>query len=125
LKKFMSIALIICLVCLPLTAWARPQHHPNGFHHEQYSVNISANHGGDVSPRGHLSVRRGESVSIKIRPHNGFVIKRVIVDGRDIGSVRKYKLSRIHNSHRIHVEFAHARHLDKGRHDTTHIGGRR
>jgi|GEM_PF-4111822 len=105
--------LVICLVGLPLSAWAAPGHHPPGHHPERYSINISANHGGDVSPRGHLFVHRGESVYIHIRPHRGFVVERVIVDGRNIGPVHQYELSHIHRSHNVHVEFTQ-RHEDEG-----------
>lgn len=116
MKRLTFVALFICLFCLPLTAWARPQHHNQPSHHqehERYSVNISANHGGDVSPRGHLFADRGESINIHIRAHRGFVVRSVIIDGRNIGPVHNYKLSHIHRSHNVHVEFAHAHHWDE------------
>lgn len=110
------IMLILCLVCVPLTAWANPHnnHHPSDRHrhHEsqRFTIDISSNHGGNVTPRGHLSLHRGESVSVHIRPHKGYRIERVIVDGRNIGPVREYTFSHVRRSHKIFVDFTPVRH---------------
>lgn len=119
MKRFMSAVLFFCLVCLPLSALANPHQQQYG-HHEQHRVFVSANNGGEVSPDGAISVREGRSVTIHIRPHFGYVVKKVIVDGKNVGPVNRYRLSDIDEAHRVHVVFERAHHFgghQNDRHD--------
>jgi len=123
MKKLMSAIVFLCLVCLPLSALAGPLTPASWDHHREHRIFISANNGGEVNPDGVITVRDGKSATIKIKPHNGYVVKKVIVDGRDVGPVKHYKFSNVHDSHRVKVVFERVhrigwQHNDK--HDNRH-----
>ena len=120
------ILLAVCLMCASLSVFAQPfdpdrypespeQHHPDRHpgppdqhypeKHRQYPIDISASHGGYVSPEGRVHVREGESLFVSIRPERGFVVNKVVVDGRNIGPVRDYRLPHVERPHSIYVEF--------------------
>jgi len=122
----MSIILVFCLLCLPATALADrhrhgPDHGPgHGPFQRKHSVNVSSNGGGRVSPDGHITVREGESLTIHIRPHSGYRVAKVIVDGRNVGSRQSYHFSHIRNSHRVHVVFERVHPGHPGHHPRPH-----
>lgn len=124
MKKLMSLMLVFCLLCLPATALADRHHHGPDHGHgpfqRKHSVNVSSNDGGRVSPAGHVMVREGESLTIHIRPHRGYRVAKVIVDGENVGSRQSYHFSHIHRSHRVHVVFAREHHWDDGHHHRPH-----
>jgi hypothetical protein len=109
--------LVTCLILsLSLTAFAQPgpwNNQPPGHYperHERVAIDISSNHGGHVSPRGHLVVKSGENVHVNIQPERGFVVRHVIVDGRNIGPVHEYVFRHVERHHEMFVEFEPARH---------------
>lgn len=111
---FRIVILAVFLVCSSLPAFAafNSGHHPGPPSHHQperqreYPVDISANHGGHVSPAGRVHVREGDSLNISIRPDRGFVVRRVVVDGRDIGPVHGHHFPNVRRAHSVYVEFA-------------------
>ena len=124
MKKLMSLLLVCCLLCLPATALA-DRHHPDYGHgsapfRHKHAIDVSSNEGGHVSPAGHIVAREGESLTIHIRPHHGYRVARVIVDGENIGPQERYHFSHIHRSHRVHVVFARIHHGHGGHHYGPH-----
>ena len=105
MKKLLSAILFVCLACVPLSALAEPLSPAPWDHHRAHRIFINANNGGEVNPAGVLTVRDGKSATISIRPHDGYAVKKVIVDGKDVGPVRRYRFTDVHDSHRVQVVF--------------------
>ena len=105
MKKLMAAILFFCLVSVPLSALAGPLYPASFGHHRDNRIFITANNGGEVNPDGMITVRDGKSVAIRIKPHDGYVVKKVLVDGRDVGRVKLYKFYNVRDSHRVQVVF--------------------
>lgn len=111
---FRSIIITILLVCsLSFTAFAYPSQHsnypPRNHHNDRnarYSVYVSSSGRGYVSPRGRITVRRGQTVHISIRPVKGYFVRKVTINGRYAGRSHSYTLRHINRNQRVHVEFA-------------------
>ena len=70
-----------------------------------YTIKASAGNGGNISPSGNVSVKRGEDQSFHINPINGYRISDVIVDGKSIGTVSTYTFDNVKANHTIEVKF--------------------
>ncbi len=112
MKRLIHAVLIFCLVFTPFTILA--QSPVSARDHHEYRIVVHSNYGGTVNPEGRITVSGGESAHIRIHPNNGYVIKRVIVDGEDVGPVHNYKFRNIHESHRVYVEFERKHHRGGG-----------
>ncbi len=111
-----SIIIAILLVCsVSFTAFAYPSQHHNRPSHNQhhnrhdrndrFSVNITSSGRGYVSPKGHMTVRRGQTIHIAFRPVKGYFVRRVVINGRNAGRSHDYTLRNINRNYRVHVEF--------------------
>lgn len=71
-----------------------------------YTIKASAGNGGNISPSGNVTVKRGEDQSFHINPINGYRISDVIVDGKSVGAVSTYTFDSVKANHTIEVKFA-------------------
>lgn len=82
-----------------------------------YTITASATGGGKINPAGTISVNRGERKDFTITPEEGWRIKSVTVDGKDVTSglavpptgaqegAKFYTFTFITQNHTIHAEF--------------------
>lgn len=70
-----------------------------------YTIKASAGNGGNISPSGNVTVKRGEDQSFHINPINGYRISDVIVDGKSVGAVSTYTFDSVKANHTIQVKF--------------------
>jgi len=68
-------------------------------------IKSSAGIGGGITPEGTLLVMCGFNMTFRIIPDEGYTIKTVLVDGKDMGSIKSYTFKDIDNHHTIHAEF--------------------
>ncbi len=72
---------------------------------KSHMVIATSNTGGTISPRGGIRVKKGDSITLNIKPESGFRIKKVIVDDRNVGKVSSYTFNNIRSNHKIDVKF--------------------
>lgn len=72
---------------------------------ELVEVNAQAGAGGSISRLGKKSVVRGEDTVYAMMPNPGYMVSKVVVDGRDCGNVSSYTFTQINSNHSIQVEF--------------------
>lgn len=70
-----------------------------------YSISVSGTAGGKLSPAGNAVVVAGNSMTYKFTPNDGYVISKVIVDGKDVGRVSSYTFSKVNANHTLKVVF--------------------
>ena len=70
-----------------------------------YTIRATAGEGGSVSPGGSRIVKYGDSQSFAFNPDTGYRIRRVVVDGTDVGAVSSYTFTNVTEAHMIHVDF--------------------
>ena len=72
---------------------------------ETYTVTVSNNSGGQVSPSGNFAVKAGENIKFTITPNNGYQVKRVTVNGKEIDVRLGYLFSNLSGDKTVYVEF--------------------
>lgn len=70
-----------------------------------YAITSSAGTGGSISPNGQTNVVSGNSQTYTITAAEGYVISRVLVDGKSVGAVASYSFSDVKATHNISAEF--------------------
>ena len=75
------------------------------YHTRSYSITVSGTTGGKLSPAGNAVVVAGNSMTYKFTPDDGYVISKVIVDGKDVGRVSSYTFSKVNANHTLKVVF--------------------
>lgn len=68
-------------------------------------VLVTAGNGGSTDPNGSVTVNDMESVTVSIKPNEGYEIQSVMVDGQDKGAVESYTLSNVTEDHSIVATF--------------------
>lgn len=111
IKKGMLIVLAVSLFSAVAAAEPNRPFVPlqQGYHtyeRRQHVVEITASRGGQVTPHGRISVERGKTLAVSFRPDKGFVVRKVTVDGRSIGSTEEYVFRNVEGPHSLRVEFA-------------------
>ena len=71
-----------------------------------YTINVTENLGGNISPSGLVTVNSGGSQTFTITPNAGYHITDVKVDGVSVGAVMTYTFNNLNASHSIGVSFA-------------------
>lgn len=71
-----------------------------------YVIESEAGPGGSITPEGLTRVDEYGSQSYTIKADNGYVIDKVLVDGKDAGDVKKYDFTRVTADHTIKVYFS-------------------
>lgn len=72
---------------------------------EGFVIDASAGPGGSISPSGSVHVNAGSDAHFVISPQPGFRVKRVIVDGKDLGVLSDYLFEKVEANRTIHAEF--------------------
>ncbi len=73
-----------------------------------YTITATAGTGGSISPTGSVSVREDLDKTFTITPDKGYVIAKVIVDGKSVGAVKSYTFADVSKKHTIKATFAPA-----------------
>lgn len=73
--------------------------------YKYYTITASAGAGGSIAPSGDVSVREGSDRTFNITPEKGHIILDVVVDGKSVGTVNRYKFEDIRRSHKIKAVF--------------------
>ena len=68
-------------------------------------IRAEAGEGGSITDAGVKSFRRGNNVTYRFTPDEGYVIDTVIVDGQSIGAVEEYTFRNVQDAHSILVVF--------------------
>ena len=71
-----------------------------------YTINVTVNLGGHITPSGLVAVNPGASQTFIITPNPGYYIVDVRVDGVSVGAVTTYTLTNITSNHTIEAIFA-------------------
>jgi hypothetical protein len=71
-----------------------------------YTINISADTNGSISPTGPISLAYGSNKTFTITPNTGYQIVGVLVDGNSVGAVSAYTFSNIIGDHTISATFS-------------------
>ena len=72
---------------------------------ERYDIDADCSSGGRISPSGTVHVDWGDNQTFRAIPNDGYTVKAVYVDGRDVGDVDSYTFRDVRKDHRIYVEF--------------------
>ena len=70
-----------------------------------HTVDATSSTGGTLSPSGSLPTPAGMTRSIAAIPNSGKRIKRVLIDGVDVGRMQNINFEDISSNHSVHVEF--------------------
>jgi len=70
-----------------------------------YSITITSNYGGDITPSETTIVRESDDYNFSCKPYSTYEIKDVLVDGKSIGKTQSHTLWSITKNHTIFVEF--------------------
>lgn len=70
-----------------------------------HTVLISAGNGGNAYPSGSVRVADGSSLDIYFEANEGYTLKSISLDGKDVGSWSAYTLSNISGDHTIIATF--------------------
>lgn len=70
-----------------------------------YTINVAANEGGSVTPKGTLTIAAGASRTFTFTPNQGYVIADVRIDGKSVGAVSSYTFNQVTAAHTIQVVF--------------------
>ena len=71
----------------------------------QYTISASAGTGGSISPSGNRTVNYNSNATFYITPNVHNEVASVIVDGVDVGAVRRYTFSNVTAEHTISATF--------------------
>ena len=70
-----------------------------------FIVEATAGNHGTITPEGNDPVWQGENQEYVITPSAGYKVKDVVVDGKSVGAVSKYKFTDVQDNHSIHASF--------------------
>ena len=85
------------------------------------TINVSAGHGGSITPSAGVVIGYGLSKMFAITPRWGYVIEDVVVDGVSAGPVSIYMFSNLTENHTISVTFRKVNHAEP---QHVHRGGK-
>jgi PKD repeat protein len=70
-----------------------------------YTIEAKAGSGGSISPAGDVTVRHGYDRTFTITPDEGYEIKEVKVDGKNVGKITSYTFENVDKDHKIEADF--------------------
>lgn len=70
-----------------------------------YIITATAHEGGSISPKGKVKVWEYDDKAFNITPKDGYMIDKVLVDGKDVGSVDFYEFKNVTSDHTIEAFF--------------------
>ena len=71
----------------------------------EYTVTVSSNTGGTVSPSGAVKVKEGEGLAITITPDRDYVIASIMVDGNAVAAETQLQLTNVRSNRTVIVNF--------------------
>lgn len=75
------------------------------FKRNVYTITAVAASNGTITPSGTIQVEHGGSQAFTITPDASYKVKKVFVDGVDMGSLTEYEFTNVTADHNIHVTF--------------------
>lgn len=72
---------------------------------QKYTITAITGEGGTISPAGKSEVKYSNSITYTITPDEGYEIKSVVVDGKNVGVATEYTFKNVRAKHTIFVEF--------------------
>ena len=79
-----------------------------GSYYSYYTIRATVGLNGSITPSGWSSVREGMDQTFTITPDKGYVVAKVLVDGRNVGAVKSYTFKNVTKEHTIEVIFRKA-----------------
>ena len=79
-----------------------------GSYYSYYTIRATAGLNGSITPSGWSSVREGMDQTFTVTPDKGYVVAKVLVDGRNVGAVKSYTFKNVTKEHTIEVTFRKA-----------------
>ena len=79
-----------------------------GSYYSYYTIRATAGLNGSITPSGWSSVREGMDQTFTITPDKGYVVAKVLVDGKNVGAVKSYTFKNVTKEHTIEVTFRKA-----------------
>ena len=76
-----------------------------GSYYSYYTLRATVGLNGSITPSGWSSVREGMDQTFTITPDKGYVVAKVLVDGRNVGAVKSYTFKNVTKEHTIEVTF--------------------
>ncbi|MBF0452685.1 MAG: carboxypeptidase regulatory-like domain-containing protein, partial [Candidatus Magnetomorum sp.] len=70
-----------------------------------YSISVTCNKGGSITPDGELSIMKGKSLAVDIVPDDRYFISDLVVDGQTLPAQSTYVLNDIKDNHEILANF--------------------
>jgi hypothetical protein len=83
-------------------AFAQAMHY---YRNRTLEIIASGNEGGSITPAGVTKVKPAETVKYFIEAADGYAVKTVLVDDKDIGAVTEYTFKNVQKNHTIEVVF--------------------
>ena len=90
------------------TVYAHWTYIGGGSYYSYYTIRATAGLNGSITPSGWSSVREGMDQTFTITPDKGYVVAKVLVDGRNVGAVKSYTFKNVTKEHTIEVTFRKA-----------------
>ena len=90
------------------TVYAHWTYTGGGNYYSYYTIRATAGLNGSITPSGWSSVREGMDQTFTITPDKGYVVAKVLVDGRNVGAVKSYTFKNVTKEHTIEVTFRKA-----------------
>ena len=90
------------------TVYAHWTYIGGGSYYSYYTIRATAGLNGSITPSGWSSVREGLDQTFTITPDKGYVVAKVLVDGRNVGAVKSYTFKNVTKEHTIEVIFRKA-----------------
>ena len=76
-----------------------------GWYYSYHTIKATVGANGSISPSGWTSVREGWDQTFTITPDKGYVVARVLVDGKSVGAVTSYTFKNVTKEHTIEAVF--------------------
>lgn len=89
---------------LSIAKTASPQHTETP-EPQEIKIFIVCGPGGKIDPPKSFIVMEGESAVFTIEPDKGYIVKELIIDGKNYGRVLKFKIENIREEHTVEVYF--------------------
>ena len=90
------------------TVYAHWTYIGGGSYYSYYTIRATVGLNGSITPSGWSSVREGLDQTFTITPDKGYVVAKVLVDGRNVGAVKSYTFKNVTKEHTIEVTFRKA-----------------
>lgn len=70
-----------------------------------FTITASCGAGGSISPEGTVLLEAGASLTVSIKPNDGFKIADVTVDGKSVGTAESWNFKALDDNHQIFATF--------------------